>query len=539
MRTTIRIAMVLSCLTAVALPAPSTAPATAPAGEAGGRLVLTLQRRVADEKGAFHIRQEKVAWEAGKTAAIVCDMWDRHWCQGATRRVGELAGRMNEFLAAARAKGVLIIHAPSDTMGHYATSAARKRAQAAPRAADLPAGVGNWAGKLPAEKDAVWPLDQSDGGCDCQPTCTQGNPWRKQIDVIEIRDATDAVTDSGEQVWNLLAQRGIQNVLVMGVHTNMCVIGRPFGLRNLVRCGKNVVLVRDLTDTMYNSRKAPFVSHFRGTELMVEYIERYVCPTMLSCDVLGGGPLRFRQDARPRVVLALSEPEYHTADTLGDFAERVLADRCGVRPELLLGSPADANTIPGLGEALGGADLLFISMRRRSLPEADLTAVRKYLDAGRPIIGIRTASHAFDAKGKHAAGQAEWPEFDAQVLGGNYKGHHGPGTTTTVTAAAGAEGHAILVGVPLPAVGNGSLYRVSPLAAGTTPLLMGTIPDKPSEPVAWINSYGKSRVFYTSLGHPDDFAGKDPPLVRLLTNAVFWAMDKPIPKPPAITTSSK
>jgi hypothetical protein len=108
-----------------------------------------------------------------------------------------------------------------------------------------------------------------------------------------------------------------------------------------------------------------------------------------------------------------------------------------------------------------------------------------------------------------------------------------------VTAAAGAEGHAILAGVALPTVGNGSLYRTSPLAAGATPLLMGSVPGKPAEPVAWTNLCGKSRVFYTSLGHSDDFAGKDPPLVRLLTNAVFWAMDKPVPKPGALTTSSR
>jgi nicotinamidase-related amidase len=279
---------VLLCVTTGALPAPSTAPAAS-----DGRLALTLRRRVADEKGAFHIRQEKVAWEAGKTAAIVCDMWDQHWCQGATRRVGEMAGRMNELLAAARAKGVLIIHAPSSTMGHYAATAARKRAQAAPRAADLPAGIANWAGKLPAENAALWPLDQADGGCDCQPTCPQGSPWRKQVETIEVRDA-DAVSDSGEEVWNLLAQRGIENVLIMGVHTNMCVIGRPFGLRNLARCGKRVVLVRDLTDTMYNPAMPPHVSHFQGTELMVRHVERYWCPTVTSDQFLGGQPFRFR-----------------------------------------------------------------------------------------------------------------------------------------------------------------------------------------------------------------------------------------------------
>jgi type 1 glutamine amidotransferase len=414
-------------------------------------------------------------------------------------------------------------------MGSYADHPARKLAQSAPRAKDLPAGIKDWCRSIDSEKNMTWPIDQGDGGCDCQPTCKQGHPWKKQIEAIEIRDG-DAISDSGEEVWNLLAQRGIENVLLMGVHTNMCVIGRPFGLRNMARCGKNVVLVRDLTDTMYNSRKAPFVSHFRGTELMVEYIEKYVCPTIVSSDLTGKGLARFSEDKRPRVVLAIAEDEYHTGETLPAFAERVLADKRGCRPEVLLEDPGDKNVIPGLADALAGADLLMVSIRRRALPAADMDALRKYLDSGRALVGIRTASHAFDTKGKHPDGHAEWPRFDPEVLGGNYVGHHGPGTKTTVTAAQGAEGHPILAGVAVPFTGNGSLYRASPLAATATTLLVGTIPDKPSEPVAWTNACGKSRVFYTSLGHPEDFAGSDPPLVRLLTNAAFWAMNKPAPK---------
>ena len=78
----------------------------------------------------------------------------------------------------------------------------------------------------------------------------------------------------------LLESRGINNVIVLGVHTNMCVLGRPFGLRQLAKNGKNVVLMRDMTDTMYNPARAPFVSHFRGTELIIEHVERYVCPTI-------------------------------------------------------------------------------------------------------------------------------------------------------------------------------------------------------------------------------------------------------------------
>jgi len=154
--------------------------------------------------------------------------------------------------------------------------------------------------------------------------------------------------------------------------------------------------------------------------------------------------------------------------------------------------------------------------------------LRDYLAAGKPLIGIRTACHAFDTRGSAPAGYAEWPKFDPEVLGGNYHNHHGSGPKCTVTAAADAQSNPILAGVKLPFTSDGSLYRVSPLAESTHRLLIGTIPDKDPEPVAWTNSYGKSCIFFTSLGHPDDF--KNANFRRLLINAVFWAMDKPVPK---------
>ncbi len=136
----------------------------------------------------------------------------------------------------------------------------------------------SWCDRIPAEEKGIYPIDQSDGGCDDGPQCPQGSPWKSQIAAIEIRDE-DAISDSGAEIWNLLESRGITNVMLMGVHTNMCVLGRPFGLRQLAGHGKNVVLVRDLTDTMYNSRKWPYVSHFEGTNRIVEHIEKYVAPS--------------------------------------------------------------------------------------------------------------------------------------------------------------------------------------------------------------------------------------------------------------------
>ena len=508
------------------LAAPSLAAEPDPAHE----LVLTIRRRAAGPDGTFEIEHERLAWDAKKTAAIVCDMWDRHWCEGATRRVAEMAPRMNEVLRLAREKGALIIHAPSECMKFYKDHPARTQAVNAPEAPGTPQFLAKWAPKLETEEGARWPVDQSDGGCDCEPKCRQGSPWRRQIDAIEIRDE-DAITDSGLEVWRLLAARGIENVILVGVHTNMCVIGRPFGLRNLRRAGKTVVLVRDLTDTMYNSRRRPFVPHFTGTDLVVAYIERYVCPTISSADITGKGAFRFKNDARPHVVFLIGEREYETRSTLPAFARAQLEPR-GLRCTFVCAaSDTDkkrSHEFPGF-EAVGTADLVLVSVRRRGLKRRQLDMLRAHLDAARPLVGIRTASHAFHTRGRHPKGHAEWKGFDPEVLGGNYHGHHGHKHETEVTlarAANGREGHPILAGVR-PFTSPSWLYKVRPLAGSTTALLVGTIPDAEPEPVAWTNIYRKARVFYTSLGHRGDF--EKPDFVRLLTNAVFWAMKRPVP----------
>jgi nicotinamidase-related amidase len=251
--------------------------------------------RAAAPGGGDAVREQALQWKAAQTAAIVCDMWDQHWCRGATARVAEVAPRIDRFLRAARERGALIVHAPSSCMEFYGDHPARQRARSAPPAPDLPPGIDGWCNRIPAEEQGEYPIDQSDGGCDDQPPCRQGSPWKRQIAAIGIV-ADDAISDSGPEIWNLFAARGIRHVLLVGVHTNMCVLGRPFGLRNMARFGKEPLLVRDLTDTMYNSRARPRVNHFRGTDLIVAHIEKYVCPTVTSDQLLGGAPFRFRED---------------------------------------------------------------------------------------------------------------------------------------------------------------------------------------------------------------------------------------------------
>jgi len=272
---------------------------------------LTLQTRVPAGDG-FKVVAQPETWAPKQTAIIVCDMWDLHHCRNAVRRVQEMAPRMNALLERARDQGALIIHAPSSCMKPYEGTPARKRAQAAPKAANLPAGIGSWCRQIPAEEKGKYPIDQSDGGEDDDAAEHQQwaaelkakglnprAPWTRQYDVLKICDQ-DAVSDSGVEVWNLLEQHGIKNVILLGVHVNMCVSGRPFGLRQLAKNGKHVVLMRDMTDSMYNPAKWPYVDHFKGTALFIEHVEKYICPTVTSDQILGGRPFIFSGESKTR-----------------------------------------------------------------------------------------------------------------------------------------------------------------------------------------------------------------------------------------------
>ena len=108
----------------------------------------------------------------------------------------------------------------------------------------------------------------------------------------------DTADNNGVLIYLLLAERKIENVIILGVHLNMCVSGRPFGLRQMAKNGKHVVLMRDMTDTMYNPERPPGVSHFEGTDLVIEHVEKYWCPSFTSTDITGKPAFRFKDDQR-------------------------------------------------------------------------------------------------------------------------------------------------------------------------------------------------------------------------------------------------
>ncbi|MFK8112399.1 MAG: isochorismatase family protein [Rubripirellula sp.] len=253
----------------------------------------------------FEFRQQSETWKSSQTAVIVCDMWDSHHCYRAVLRENQMVPRMERLLTTLREQGVTIIHAPSSCVDAYAKHGARLRVASVPKSTP-PENINAWCHSIPAEEVVKYPIDQSDGGEDDTPEehaawanelAAKGlnpkAPWKKQHAGITIDPERDFISDRGDEVWSILKAEGIENVILVGVHVNMCVLGRPFGLRQLAKNGVNVVLMRDLTDSMYNPKAWPKVSHQKGTDLIITHIERHVCPTISSEQVLGGKAFHF------------------------------------------------------------------------------------------------------------------------------------------------------------------------------------------------------------------------------------------------------
>ena len=494
------------------------------------------------EGGRYHTQFREQQWVPHETCIIVCDMWDSHHCHNAVKRVGELTTRMNQVINTARDKGVLIIHSPSNCMSAYSDHPARKRALAIPQAGNLPKDIGSWCHWMPNDEQQHYPIDQSDGGDDNTPDehnawanrlsakgLNPGSPWKKQVDGLHIDGEKDYIAEEGVTVWSIQEKHGIKNVIILGVHTNMCVLGRPFGLRRMAQGGRNVVLMRDMTDTMYNPRMHPYCSHFTGTDLIIKHIETFVAPTITSDQVLDDGKeFRFKNDHRKHIVIVAAEKEYKTDQSLSQFAEDYLSH--DFRVSHVYADDKNRDRLHGW-EAIADADVLLISVRRRALPTEQLAAIRRHIQSGKPVVGIRTASHAFALRnGEAPEGHQQWPEFDSQVWGGNYTGHHGNTETAYVQTIKGTE-HPIHAGVSADEFkSGGSLYKTSPLGKHATPLMTGRIAGvAKNEPTAWVNEtkFG-GKAFYTSLGHTSDFA--EPSFKRLLANGIYWATGIPIPE---------
>jgi uncharacterized protein len=237
----------------------------------------------------------------------------------------------------------------------------------------------------------------------------------------------------------------------------------------------------------------------------------------------------------PHIVFVTGDDEYRSEITMPMIAA-ILEKAHGFRTSIAYArpKPQTKDNIEGL-EALDTADLMVMFTRFRALPEDQLQHILRYVESGKPIVGLRTSTHAFLYPEGHPR-QALNDVFGRDVFGQKWITHHGAQSSTDVAVHAANAGHAILRGVG-PFRARSWLYHVASLNGEATVLLDGTTVNSnkasrqaefpPRQPVAWTRQHKNSRVFFTTLGHPDDFAQES--MRRLVINGIYWALGRDVP----------
>lgn len=241
-----------------------------------------------------------------------------------------------------------------------------------------------------------------------------------------------------------------------------------------------------------------------------------------------------RAQPAPHVVFVTGDDEYRSEITMPMIAA-ILEKHHGFRASVAYARPRPQtkDNIEGL-DALAAADLVVMFTRFRALPEDQLQKILRYVESGKPIVGLRTSTHAFLYPDGHAR-QALNDAFGRDVFGQKWITHHGSRSRTDVVVHAAGAAHPILRGVTaFPA--RSWLYHVAPLHGEATILLDGTATGSNktdltatplTQPVAWTRSYKGARVFFTTLGHPEDFAQAS--MRRLVVNGIYWALARDVP----------
>jgi glycerophosphoryl diester phosphodiesterase/type 1 glutamine amidotransferase len=238
--------------------------------------------------------------------------------------------------------------------------------------------------------------------------------------------------------------------------------------------------------------------------------------------------------SRPHVVFVTGDDEYRSEITMPMIA--AILEKQGFRTSVARAVPRPQvrDNIEGL-EAVDSADLMVMFTRFRALPDAQLKHIENYVASGKPMVGLRTTTHAFlyPKDNPHAALN---DGFGTDIFGQKWITHHGHSSSTDVALIPAAREHPILRGVT-PFHATSWLYHVAPLAGeGATLLLEGSSVNSnhtkrpqypPLQPVAWTRTYKGARVFFTTLGHPADF--EQPSMRRLLVNGIHWALGRDVP----------
>ena len=210
-----------------------------------------------------------------------------------------------------------------------------------------------------------------------------------------------------------------------------------------------------------------------------------------------------------RAVFISGSAEYESDKTM-PILKKYLESKY---PSIVTIISAKGDELPGL-RSIEACEVVVLFTRRLKLEGEQLEQFKKYAQSGKPIVGIRTASHGIQS----------WLDIDKEVFGGNYKGHYNVGPLTQVNFTENTkERPAILLDGVKSFKSKGSLYKNTGVAKDVDILLTGSIPDH-TEPIAWTRMHKGGRVFYTSLGAQTDF--EEESFLRLMTNGILWAANR-------------
>ncbi|MHC4172065.1 MAG: ThuA domain-containing protein [Planctomycetota bacterium] len=251
---------------------------------------------------------------------------------------------------------------------------------------------------------------------------------------------------------------------------------------------------------------------------------------------------RARKAKEPHVVFVTGDDEYRSEITMPFIAQQLEHKRqfkCtvvyAVDPKSGQRKAKYQKNIEGL-EALKTADVAVFFMRFRALPDEQLKLILDYVNSGKPIVGLRTSTHAFRYPAGHKHEKYN-DGFGRDVFGQKWIVHHGHKSTTEVSIIPEMAKHPILRGIYGSFPCSSWLYHVTPLVGDCKPLLIGKAINSNktksqeeyplTQPVAWTKSYKGARVFFTTLGHPKDF--EESVVRRLLMNGIYWAAGRDVP----------
>lgn len=261
-------------------------------------LKLNFRTRELINSTRWKIKTETKDIDPQRTAVIICDLWNSHWCKDSAERIYALAQSVNTMLNIIRPLGIKIIHAPSGSMAHYneydqreqflATirqdgSSNEHRPIMSPSACYCGVcfpGKTTWCA-IHSPACCVDPGKNSNP-CSMDPEQSWYSGENKHI---EIKDG-DFISDDGTEIYNFIKKRNIEYVFIVGVHLNLCVWGRSFGIQPMVKRGVKMVLIRDLTTVFPHPDLLEYLSHKKQDAAFISWLEKYWCPTIQSHDLI-------------------------------------------------------------------------------------------------------------------------------------------------------------------------------------------------------------------------------------------------------------